>query len=253
VAIVDDDPADARLLSTLLRRHRDVELVGAFAGVPKATEALDQQTLEALFLGIQVPGDEALRLLRRLDGGAPPMVVFLTAPDRYLVRALELARVDFLLKPPDGHTVEDTMDRLRSRLLEHDDAAAEHARVLGVLQGLGASRPYRRHLPVWIDTQERALLVPVEQVAWIEADGKRLVTQTSAGSFTLPGPLRDLQETLDPETFIRISRSAVVNVSFVREVQKTFRGDFLFVMKDGKRLRSSASGREAVRRLLGRA
>jgi two-component system, LytTR family, response regulator len=253
-AIVEDEPAAARLLAAMLGKYPDLEIVGRFDSGNKAVEALAADPVDALFLDVQIPDFDGFEMLRQLPNGNLPAIVFVTAYDRYALRAFEIAAVDYLLKPFDEKRLDEAVTRLRSRLNDRDPGR-ERAGViaaLGGLNGLRADRRFRRHLAVWIGPEQRALLVPVEQIAWIEANGKRLCAHTATGVFPLPGPLRDLQGELDPESFIRINRSTLVNVAFVREIQKSFRGDYLFLMKDGKRLRSSAFGRPAVLRLLGR-
>jgi two-component system LytT family response regulator len=251
VAVVEDEPASARLLASLLEAHAGVSVVGVYGGGREAADRLASQEVDAIFVDVQIPDFDGFELVHRLAGDDSPEIVFVTAYDQYALRAFEVAAVDFLLKPFDEERLATTVERLRSRLADRQ-SGRERDRGVTMPERAPATGRYPRHLPVWLAGEQRAVLLNVQEILWIEADGKRLIAHAASGAFPLPGPLRDLEPTLDPEVFIRISRSAIVNVSYVREIHKLFRGDYLFVLRDGKRVRSSASGRDAVNQLLRR-
>jgi two-component system, LytTR family, response regulator len=251
VMIVEDEPLAAQLLESMLRRQHDVQVVGSHRKAAPAITAIEQQLPEVLFLDIQLPGVDGFELLGKLPPESLPLVVFVTAHGEHAARAFDVEALDFLTKPFDQARLDAAVERVRRRLRERR-TASDQQRLLDVLAELRSERRFERRLPVWSAGDQRAALIPVEDVTWIEADGKQLQVHTTTATFRIRRPLAELQEALDPATFLRVSRSAIVNVDHIREIQKWFRGDFLLVLKSGDKVKSAATYRAAIARLLGK-
>lgn len=249
VAIVDDEPLARDLIRMLMRRRRDVEVVGDYASAGDALEGLQRDPADVLLLDVSMPEVDGFELLARLDAAMTPVVIFTTAYEEHALRAFDVSAVDYLLKPIDqgglGRALERARARLSNRSLQHD--------VANLRQMVAEIRPQRRveRLPVRVGT--RILLVPVDQLLWLEAEGNNVVLHTRAGgTHAIRATLGRLAETLDPERFVRISRSAIVNLAHVREVQPWFHGDYLVVLDDGSRVQSTRSFRHQLERVIGR-
>ena len=249
VAIVDDEPLARDLMRMLVRRRRDVEVVGDYASASDALEGLQREPADVLLLDVNMPEIDGFELLGRLDAAVKPVVIFTTAYEEHALRAFDVSAVDYLLKPIDqgglGRALERARARLSNRALQHD--------VENLRQMVEEIRPQRRleRLPVRVGT--RIILVAVDQLLWLEAEGNNVVLHTRAGNtHAIRETLGRLAEALDPERFVRISRSAIVSLAHVREVQPWFHGDYLVVLDDGSRVQSTRSFRHHLERVIGR-
>ncbi len=260
-AIVDDEPPARERIRWLLRDQPDVVLVGEFEDARSAADALRREGADLLFLDVRLPETDGVELLEALGSAAPPQVIFVTAYDHYAVRAFELHATDYLLKPYDPARFYAALDRARQALR----AAAEgHAPTAGdaAPADLGddrrrdaAATPPRFLDRIAVRTGGRIVLVRVEDVEWIEARGNyaRLHVAPAAGAAT-PGPAHLVRETmaaleaaLDPARFVRIHRSAIVNLERVRELHPLFHGEYVVILRSGTRLTLSRGYRHRLR------
>src|SRR5581483_3362532 len=219
VSVVEDEPHAARLLVELLRRQPGMDVVDVLSSADEAVAALARRPVDAVFLDVQIPHFDGFEVLRRLPLDRLPAVVFVTAHEQYARRAFEVAAVDFLLKPFDEARLVASVSRLRARLADRE-WVHERASLLAALEELRNERRHLKHIAAWLPGEQRAVLLPIDQIVWIEADRKHLHAHTTSGTHQLRGPLRNLEAALDPEVFVRVSRSAIVNVDHVREIQR---------------------------------
>ncbi|HEX2254060.1 MAG TPA: LytTR family DNA-binding domain-containing protein [Thermoanaerobaculia bacterium] len=274
--VVDDEPLARELLVAMLADHPDVEVTGQYGDGASALAALSRQPPDVLFLDVRMPelsGFEVLAALPAGGGARLPAVVFVTAFDEYALRAFDVSAVDYLLKPFDEARLAQALARVRSHLGRGAEGDDEQRRRLGdllarlesvaerVVEGDAAAAPgaepgarsagpgggYLRRLVARSD--ERAVLVPVEQVRWLEAAGKWVRVHADT-EFTLRDTMARLEAALDPERFVRVSRSAIVNLDRVREIQTWFHGDHQIVLDNGDRVKTTRGYREAVAALL---
>jgi two-component system LytT family response regulator len=248
VAIVDDEPLARDLMSTLVGERADAEVVGNYASVSDALEGLTRQPADVLLLDISMPERDGFDLLDDLAGEARPLVIFTTAHQQHALRAFDVSAVDYLLKPIDQPALARALDRARARLgsrvLQQD--------VEGLRQMVQDMRPQRHleRLPVRVGS--RITLVPVAEIRWLEAEGNNVVVHTKAGGNAIRDSLARLAEVLDPRQFLRISRSAIVNVERIREIQPWFHGDYVVLLDDGTRVPSTRTYRHHLERVIGR-
>ncbi len=260
-AIVDDEPPARERIRWLLRDQPDVVLVGEFEDARSAAEALRQGGADLLFLDVRLPESDGVELLEALGTGAPPQVIFVTAYDHYAVRAFELHATDYLLKPYDPERFYEALERARQALhaaagargVAADDVAATDS---GGSPARGADGSGQHYLDrIAVRTGGRIVLVRVEDVDWIEARGNyaRLHVAPAAGA-GVPGPVHLVRETmaaleaaLDPARFVRIHRSAIVNLERVRELHPLFHGEYVVVLRSGERLTLSRGYRDRLR------
>ncbi len=246
--IVDDEPVARRRLRRLLATEADVELVGECASAEEAKGFLAGRPVDLLFLDIQMPGDDGFSVV----AAAPeprPFVVFVTAFHEHAVRAFEVDAVDYLLKPFDRERVAKAVARVRRVRARDSHAAldADHLRVL--FDSLSQGRSYRNR--ILIRAIGRVSFVPVDDVHWFEADGNYIRLHTDAGKPLVRETLSRLERELDPERFVRVHRSAMVNLARVRELQREATGDHTLILDTGARLTVSRSHREAFERAIG--
>lgn len=231
VVIIDDEPLARRRLIRLLKDAPDVSVVGAYGDGESAVQALEGVEPDVLLLDVRLPGLDGLAVLDALHPGKRPAVIFVTAYDKYAVPAFEREAVDYLLKPVDGERLRAAVERARRRLAR--PGSSELTRAHGVLVN---GRPVERLL---VMTRGRGVFVRVADVEWIEAQGNAVQLHAAGAVHRLRGPLSRLLKRLDPERFRRVSRSAVVNVDRVKEIQPWFHGDGVIVLESGRKVRLS--------------
>jgi len=254
VIIVDDEPAARRYLRSLLATRDDVEIVGEAEDGPAAVAALVAARPDIAFLDVQLPGMDGFAALAAAQG-ATAHVVFVSAFSEHATHAFDVGALDFLVKPFDRSRLFVALDRAMARAAIADHASlAEQVRMLtALLQRPGGSpRPtFAQRIPV--RRGSRVELLPVERIDWIEATQKLLVVRSGTDRWEIRQSLTDLAAQLDPDRFVRIRRSAVVNVERIRHIEPWGAGEYAFRLADGTLLTSGRAFRHNVLRLIGSA
>jgi two-component system LytT family response regulator len=228
--VVDDEPGAMKQVVQGLKATGRVDIVGTATSAETALIEIPAREVEALFLDIHMPGMTGFELLQRLT--ASPLVVFVTAFDDYALQAFEAAAVDYLLKPVKRERVERALDRLESRRTD-PSAAGVHAVLERLARHYGAAR-----MPAYADRisvdlgQQRTQLVETAKITHFVAQGKGTLAVTATGSHLVDRTLGELEERLDPRHFIRIHRSAIVNLAWVGEVRPELGGRLVARLKD---------------------
>jgi two-component system LytT family response regulator len=230
VLVVEDEPLAVRRLRRLLKSERDVRVIGACGDVPAARRGIEALAPDLVLLDVQLPGADGLALLDELPSSRRPAVIFVTAYERYAVRAFDHQAVDYLLKPIDPERFRSAIARAR-RHLERRDAAESPA------------APLSRLL---VRERGRAFFVRVEEVDWLEAQGNYVRVHVGRASHRLRTSIGALEPQLDARQFRRINRSQIVALDRVRELQPWFHGDGLVILTSGVRLRLSRRYRDRV-------
>ena len=236
VVIADDERPARAFLAQLLRECGDVELVGEAAGGAEAIELIESAKPDLALLDLQMPEVDGLSVVRLVKRSLVPLFAFVTAHDDYAVRAFEANAVDFLLKPVEPSRLRQTLDRVHARLARGADrgAAARRARHAEAQVGAG-DVGYLRRIPV--RTKHDILLVPVARLASVVADGELLhLTTNDARHFTINYRLKDLAARLDPISFVRISRGALVNLDMLTKVSAMPGGTYLVTLTNKQQL-----------------
>lgn len=246
VLIVDDEPPARLLLASYLAEHPDFCVAGECGSVRDAVAFLAREGADAVLLDIQLSDGSGFEVVERMDPARAPPVVFVTAYDEHAVRAFEVSAVDYLLKPVTAERFDAAMDRLRTRLGAGRDpagliAAIRMAREL--LAGVGEPPRRGRAGYLGVRTGDGVQVIPVGTVRYLEVEGHYVTIHTTAGSHLARGRLSDFEEQLDPDRFVRIHRSTIVNLDQVRALTPWFRGDYLVHLHDGTELRMSRTYR----------
>jgi len=246
-AIVDDEALARERIRTLLKERPEIDVVAECSGGRDALEALADHPPDLLFLDVQMPdlnGFEVLDSLERL-----PAVVFVTAYDEYALRAFDVHALDYLLKPIDPERFQRAVDHVVAALKkpQPDGLDSRLTALLGELRSRAS--PLDRLV---VKSDGRLLLLRPGEIDWIEADGKYARLHVGKESHTVRQPLRELAERLKARGFVRVHRSAIVNVDRIRELQSWFHGEYVVILRDGTRLTSSAAHSDDLHRLVER-
>lgn len=240
VLIVEDEPLARGTLRGLVEGTDDLELIGEAADGPAAARLIDEHLPDLVFLDVELPGISGLKVLERARHA--PAVVFTTAYDRYAVAAFELEAVDYLVKPFGRRRFRETLARIRRRL------EAESLRPgLPSITWPPVRGPLRR---LFARVGDRVVPIAVDRISRAEAQGDYVAIHHEGREHLLHVSLGDLEERLDPERFLRIHRSHLVNLDDVRELTRYDERRLSVRLKDGTTLVASRAGSRKLRELI---
>jgi two-component system LytT family response regulator len=273
VLVVDDEKPARERLRHLLKKDARVEIVKCCAGGDEALAVFEEteragRPVHVLFLDIQMPELDGFavmaRLIERCGADNLPVVVFATAFDEYALRAFEAHAMDYLLKPFSDERFQATIDRaIRVARAGHAHALLSqmHALLENVQHSASAGHiamPATSARPtldrIVVKGPHRVRLLPVEQISWIEADGMYVKLHTRDGAALLHrGLLGTMDASLDERRFVRIHRSAIVNIDVVHELRQDAHGDYVAVLRDKTEVRVGRRFRARLQARLGQA
>jgi two-component system LytT family response regulator len=235
--IVDDEELARDRIQTLLELQSDVEIVGVCTDGPTAVETIDRTQPDLVFLDVQMPGMDGFEVVENLERTKLPAVVFVTAHDAHALKAFEIHALDFLLKPFDQTRFEKALERARSHLSQTKGTAVLDSRLVTLLEELHEERKYSERLIV--KSSGRVFFVRTEEIDWVEASGNYVKIHTKSDAHLLRESMKNMEAKLDPKTFVRIHRSAIVNIDHIKELEPWFHGEYIVIMRDGTRLTAS--------------
>ena len=250
VVIADDELLARERLRRLLSGEPDVEIAAECADGPATVAAVRQHAPDLLLLDVQMPGMDGFETLRALDPKNLPAVVFVTGFDQHAVRAFEERALDYLLKPTTRARLAESLTRVRQKLAVKESSPRLPQTLLDLLaeRETAAARPSRvRRLAV--RTGERVIFVSTEAVDWVEAAGNYAILHAGSATHILRETMGSLEEQLSAEAFLRVSRSAILNLRRVRELQSVAPGEYVAILLDGQRVGITRSIREVEERL----
>lgn len=242
--VVDDEPLARQTVRLLLAREADFTVVAECGHGAEAIDAIRRELPDVLFLDVQMPEVDGFAVLRVLEPDAVPAVVFVTAFDRYALQAFEEHALDYLLKPFSDERFATVVERTRVRLRERAFASMA-GRLSDLLQ---AAPPRPRHLVV--RDAGRTLVIPHDDIVWIEAEDYCARLHLRQRSVLVRDSVRALGEALGDAGFVRVHRSALVNVASIRAIEPLASGDQRLTLSDGAVLKVSRTHRADVVRAL---
>jgi len=243
-ALISDDELPARdKLQRWLSAQPDFEVVAQAADGMAAAEAILQLRPDVAFLDIQMPGMSGLEVAAQLELEDAPLLVFVTAFDEHAIKAFELNAIDYLLKPYDRDRLLKTLSRVRARV---DDRGSRASAV--------ATARVQTHAGdrLLVPDGEQLQLIDSGTIEWIEADDNYVHVHTAAKSFVLRRTLQDLLLQLGDRGFVRIHKSAAVNLAAIQTLSPLFKGDYELQLRHGRTLRLSRRYKDAMFNALGR-
>ena len=261
--LVDDEPIALRGLQHLLQSEPDIEIVGLCQDGAEAIASISELKPDLVFLDIQMPEVTGFDVIGAIGLAHMPSVIFVTAYDEFAVRAFDVHALDYVLKPIDPPRLQQALQKARA-LKQSSSTVDEKSRsdqslelrnqISAVLVELGVQAP-----PAWskrlaIKHHGRVLLFEVHDVDRIEAAGNYVEIyvrqETQNKTYLMRESLSSLEQRLNPAEFVRISRSSLIQIARVRELQTMFNGDFVAVLKDGSVVSGSRRYRQALDSLL---
>jgi two-component system, LytTR family, response regulator len=243
--IVDDEPLARERIRTLLADSPDWAVAAECRDGLEAVAAIERERPDLVFLDIQMPELDGFEVLDAL-GPTVPAIIFVTAFDEFALRAFEVSAVDYLLKPIDPTRFQQALDRARTRMsAKVQDASVQLEQLVQLWRA-------RQHLATRFVVRDGGTIsfVKVEDVDWIDAAGNYVRLHATGRAYLVRDTMKAVEARLDPAAFVRVHRSAIVNIDRVSALEPYFHGEYVVIMRDGTRLTSSRSHSERLRVLL---
>jgi two-component system, LytTR family, response regulator len=246
VLIVDDEAVARRRGRRLLQGEPDVQVVGECGDGRGAIDEIVRRRPDLVLLDVQMPELDGFEVVQRVPASALPAVIFVTAFDRYALRAFDVHAIDYLLKPFTRERFRLALDRARDRIHRRSHDAGMAA----LVEQLRARPRYLSRLSV--RSRGRVILLPVDAIDWVEAADNYVTLHAGGRQHLLRETLATLERRLNPDRFVRIHRSTLVQIDRILELHPASHGDVEVRLRDGTRLALSRTWRDRVERTLGR-
>jgi len=248
VLVVDDEAPARQRLVDLLEKDGQVGSVLEAANGRAAVEIVQREALDLVFLDVQMPELDGLQVIEAVGADVMPLTVFVTAYDQHAIRAFEANAVDYLLKPFSDERLEAALARAKARRDEH--SLQEFGR--SVLRMVSAKPATGRYLDrLVVKSGGRTRFIRVADIDWIEGAGTYANLHIVGKELLYRAALHELADKLDPMRFVRVHRSAIVNIDSIVELQPISHGEFEVVLRDGHRSRVSRTYRAQLEKRLG--
>jgi len=244
VLVVDDEGPARRRIRRLLLAETDIVVVGECGDGASAVEAIARERPDLVFLDVQMPERDGFDVVTAIPRRELPAILFVTAFDRYALRAFDVHAVDYLLKPFTRERFRTALDRARDRVARR----VPDAGMADLTESLRARPSYLTR--VVVTSGRRSIVVDLASVDWMEASGNYIRLHAPSREYLLRDTLAALEAHLDPDRFVRIHRSAIVAVDRVATLTPVSHGDAEVVLRDGTRLTASRTWRDRLRRAL---
>ena len=264
--IVDDEPLARRGLELRLRACEDIEIVAQCGNGREAVAAVAAHSPDLMFLDIEMPGIDGFEVLRRVPQTSMPMVVFVTAFDRYAIEAFEAHALDYLLKPLVDERFERTMAHVRDQFAQRRSVKHREQLVslLASVTGTGQldaeellargtdglPRRFPEVLPIRLGRE--TVRLPVTAIEWVDAAGDYMCVHAEGRTHVVRATMKQFEERLDPSQFQRVHRSTIVNIRRIRKLKPHTNGEYFLTLDGGHELKLSRSYRDRLERILGR-
>jgi two-component system, LytTR family, response regulator len=243
--IADDEPLARERLRMLLGEDGEFEIVGECRNGREVVAALKDGRHDVLFLDIEMPGSSGFDVVEQIGAPQMPVTVFVTAHNHYALKAFEAHALDYLTKPVEPARLKATLKRVKERVASRA-ALMTQEQLKTVLEALGTKE--RREYPkrLVIPNAARDSFVNVDDIEWIEAADYYSCIHVGARNLMLRETIKQLAETLDPRKFVRVHRSALVNIEHVSEILREGRSEGWVLLTNGRKLKMSKAGWQAL-------
>jgi two-component system, LytTR family, response regulator len=247
--IADDEPLARKFIRRMLKQDPEIEIVGECSNGKEALATIKKQEPDVVFLDIQMPEMDGFKVLETLGLEHLPEIVFTTAYESYAIRAFELHALDYLLKPFDQVRFKAALKHVKERI--HSQQLGDGRLQIRTLLETIKAQP--AHLDrIIIKADGRISFLNTGEIDWIEADDKYVHLHTGKGTKIVRQTLSAMETELDPKRFVRIHRSAIVNVDRIKELQPLFSGEHSVLMENGTKLTLSRNYKDKLFEILGK-
>lgn len=245
-AIVDDEPLALDWLKILLADHKDIEVIAECRNGAEALSTLQSKPVDLLFLDVQMPELGGFDVVERIGLQKLPPTIFVTAYHEHAVRAFDVHAVDYLTKPVEAERMATALERVR-RKIAAETALLTQEQLAAVLKGLRTGDDTKSYASRFLVRDgEKEILLSVEKIDWVEAAEYYCCLHAGGRSYMVRESISDLSERMDPKRFVRIHRSAVVNLDRIAEIYREGAAQGSLRLTGGHILKMSRAGRERL-------
>jgi two-component system, LytTR family, response regulator len=249
VLIVDDEALARQRAAQLLKADPEVEIVGQCADGQTAVETILRDKPDLVLLDVQMPELDGFAVVEAIGPDKMPPVIFITAHEKFALKAFEIHAIDYLLKPYDRERFQTALKRAKDQLARNQsgDLSSRMTALLGELK----TQPKASNRLV-VKTEGRVLLLKTEDVDWVEAADNYVLLHCGTDNHMLRETMTSIESRLPAGKFVRINRSTIVNTDRIKELQPLFHGEYVIILRNGTKLTLSRGYREKLDQLLGR-
>ena len=219
--IVEDEAPSRERLKSLLSEFDNIELIGEAQDGPDGVKLIDKLKPDLAFLDIQLPVFTSIELLQKIKHH--PFIIFITAYDKYAIDAFEANAVDYLLKPTTKERLQEAIRRVQQRHHKFQD-------IISAMETILDKTRFRQRFTVKIGNE--ILFIPTEDIVWFHADDKYVFIHTSDQKYLIDETLKNLGECLEPDLFIRIHKSVIINAKKINRIKKKLNGQYVVQLND---------------------
>lgn len=238
--IIDDEKLARDLVREFVQELPDMDVMGECGQGKEAVKMIDEKRPDLVFLDVQMPGMTGFDVLDEIEHD--PHVIFTTAYDQYAIRAFENNAVDYLQKPIDRERFKVAVDRALERM------KLDHNNIGELLRSIKTENKTAYDSHIFVQKSEKLLNLPVEEIMFLEASGDYTILSTKNDQFVSSSGIGKLEEILDPERFIRIHRSTIININCLKEIERHFNGGMIVKMLSGKSFPVSRTYAKVIRK-----
>jgi two-component system LytT family response regulator len=242
--IVDDEPLAREWVRNGLQDEPEIEIIGECGDGFEAVQAIAEKKPQLVLLDVQMPGLDGFGVLSSLEGPDLPAIIFVTAFDRYALKAFEAHAVDYLMKPFSSERLHAAVERARTEI-DRSSSRELKAALNALLEDIQRERAY----PEWllIKREDRSVFLKIADIDWIESSRNNVRLHVGKEVYLYHETTSGIESKLDPKKFFRIHRSTIVNIEKIREMHPWFNGDYAVTLKDGTKLTLSSTYRERLK------
>lgn len=241
--IVDDEPIARDRVRRMLREESDIEIVGESGNGKEAVAFINENKPDLVFLDIQMPEMTGFEALQEINPNKTPAIIFVTAYDQYAIQAFDVHAIDYLLKPFNRERFKRAIERAREQV-EKATSGKIDQRLASLLADLTNSKKYLERLVV--KSVGRVFFLRTDEVDWIEAAGNYAKLHVGREGHLIRETMNGLESKLNPDKFLRIHRSTLVNIDRIKELNPLFSGDYTVMLKNGTELTLSRNYRDRL-------
>ncbi len=234
--IVDDEQLARERLMNLLKDDSDIHIIGQCDTGKQAIEVIRNEAPDLVFLDVQMPEGNGFEVLESVDFHKMPIVVFVTAYDQYAVQAFDVHALDYLLKPFDQARFEKTLIRAKSEVVLRNSTNVDQ-KLLSLLEHIESNKKIMDR--ILVKSSGRVFFLKYDEIDWIESAGNYVKLHVGSESHLLRETMTEMERKLEPNKFVRIHRTTIVNVDRIRELQPWFNGDYIVLLHNGAKLTAS--------------
>lgn len=244
--IVDDQLMARELLRRMLKAEKDIEVVGLPATGRAAVEAIHRLVPDLVFLDVRMPELDGFGVLAQIEPARMPVTIFVTANDDFALRAFDVHALDYLVKPFSSERLRTAVQRARNQI-QRNQSGEIHQRLGALLEDLKAQPRLAERLPVKADG--RILFLRLADIDWVEAADNYVKLYVGSETHMLRQTMSSLESKLPAERFLRVSRSAMVNIEQIKELHPMFHGEYVLVLRSGVRVTLTRGYRDKLEQL----